>query len=135
MNSLDISQKYKGLVNGKDWEAGSLRRYKNGLTAIHKDNNHFYVFEDSVSRYTGFKTTSGEEIYEGDFLAVSEKEEKKINMVYWDEGCQQWKVSPSPFQDPLLSQCLQNCLDSLVVGHVFTHQHLLKSVKINHQNE
>src|SRR5690606_5815108 len=123
---MDIPQRFKGLINGRVWESGSLKLDDNGLTVIHRDDNDFYVFEDSISRFTGHKNSYGDEIYEGDLLASEKPDGKGVQQVFWDEVFQQWKVGPSPKQDPLLSQPLESSLDYSIVGHEFTHQHLLR---------
>lgn len=132
---MSISEKYKGLINRKDWRIGILKRYEDGLTAIYTEDTHFYVFEDSVSRYTGFKNSAGNEIFEGDLLAITDKNHTEVSKVYWDKSSQQWKVGFSPLLDSFSSHDLQNCLDCAIVGHIFTHQHLLRPSKINTYKE
>lgn len=129
MERLNIKQKFKGLINGKVWKSGRFKLYANGLAVIIKDNSPFYVFKESVSRFTGCINASGEEIYEGDLLTFKGSGEKEIHQVVWEEGSQQWKVICPPSEDPIFGSYLENCLHSSIVGHIFTHQHLLPSTK------
>lgn len=135
MHHMGISEKYKGLINGKDWQVGILKCYENGLTAIFAEDTYFYVFEESVSRYTGFKNYAGNEIFEGDLLASRDKNHMEVSSVYWDDRAGQWKVGLPPFQDSFSSRDLENSLDSAIVGHIFTHQHLLQPSKIGTYKE
>jgi len=135
MENLDLSEKYKGLINRQDWETGTLKLYKDDLTALCRENKHFYVFKESVSRFTGFVNASGKEIYEGDILRLEGKKENEMVVVFRDARGQQWKAGPSLLQDPNLSIPLKDCLSAEVVGHEFTHQHLLQSFKMNLYSE
>lgn len=135
MRNLDITEKHKGLINRKDWEIGTLRLYEDDLAAICRDGKEFYVFKDSVSRFTGFVTNSGEEIFEGDILSVVGKNEDALLEVFWDEASRLWKVGCPSIQDSRLCQLLAKCLNSRIVGHVFTHQYKLRAFKTNPLNE
>jgi len=134
MKRIKTSYKFKGLINGKDWESGDLKFYNNDLTAICREDTEFFVFKDSVSRFTGFCNSSGEEIYEGDLLASRDTNSEGIpvHLVFWDRNSREWKVGSLPVEDPLLSNPLDNCVDQVIVGHVFTHQYLLSSSKVDH---
>src|SRR5690554_1558264 len=131
MGNLDLSKKYKGLINRQDWETGTLKLYKDDLTALCREDKHFYVFKESVSRFTGFVNTSGKEIYEGDILRLEGKEDNEMVVVFWDDMVQQWKAGTSPLQNRDLSIPLKEYLSAVVVGHEFTHQHLLQSFKMD----
>lgn len=127
------SPKYKGLKNGKEWESGTVLIYENGLAVIHRDGKKFYVFQESVSKFTGYTNAFGKEIYEGDLLEAEVIEEnKKIKIgqrVYWDRIYNQWKVESFHSQNRQEDELLYNCLDQNIVGHVFTHGYLQPSLK------
>lgn len=127
----DLNQKYKGLINGKHWKTGTLKHYDNNLTAIYRQGNPFYVFEDSVSRFTGYLNTSGDEIYEGDLLVPNGEKNLGINVVFWDEFTQQWNLRLHPAHDSILTVSLENSLDQLIIGHLFTHSYLVSSLAIH----
>src|SRR5690554_6179373 len=135
MGNLDLSKKYKGLINRQDWETGTLKLYKDDLTALCREDKHFYVFKESVSKFTGLVNDSGKEIYEGDILRLEGKKDNEVVVVFWDDSGQQWKAGSLPLQDPDLSIPLENCLNGVVVGHEYTHQHLLHSIKIGVYSE
>src|SRR5690606_7752818 len=115
---MDIRQRFKGLINGRAWESGSFKLDDNGLADMHRGDNDFYVFEDSISKFTGFKNTSGDEIYEGDLLTLEKPNVNVVHQVFWDGVHRHWRAGPSPLQDPLLSERLENCLHCFVIGHV-----------------
>lgn len=131
MRELDITKKYKGLVNRKDWETGTLRLYADGLAAICRDDKEFFVFKDSVSRFTGFLTNSGEEIYEGDILSILGENDDALVKVFWDETYRLWRAISPGVEDAHLRRPLSGSLNSRIVGHVFTHQYKLGNSKTN----
>lgn len=125
MRNLDITKKYKGLVNRKDWETGALKVLPDGLAALCRDGQEFYVFKDSISKFTGFLTDSGEEIYEGDILSPIGKNEDALIKVFWDQLSRTWRAGHSQLEDAPLAECL----GSRIVGHEFTHQYKLGNLK------
>jgi|SRR5690554_4096499 len=129
MKKTNSLRKFKGLRTGRDWESGDLKLYGGELAAIFRGNNEFYVFKDSVSIFTGFVNVFGQEIYEGDLLGTKENDQEGglANCVFWDGDCQQWKVRAAPGQGAGVTLPLSHCLELAVVGHEFTHQHLLSS--------
>lgn len=120
------NQKFKGLINGKEWKAGALELYENDLTAILGNGKRVYVFKDSVSRFTGYTNALGEEIYEGDLLATNSDSEVGISVVFWDKMSHQWILSISHTYDADINSPLENHLDLSIIGHSFTHCHLLE---------
>ncbi len=137
MEQINRWEKWKGLKNSKDWETGDLKIYDNDLAAIYRDNREFFIYKDSASRFTGFVNTSGKEIYEGDLLADGDliHGSTEIRVVFWNNDHKQWKVGSSPTEEALLSQPLQHYLNHQIVGHIFTHQHLLAASKIKAENK
>jgi len=131
MEQINRWEKWKGLKNGKDWETGNLKIYDNDMAVIYRENNQVYIFKDSASRFTGFVNASGKEIYEGDLLADGDviHGSTEIKVVFWNNDHQQWKVGPSPTEQALLSHPLEHYLNHQIVGHIYTHQHLLDTSK------
>lgn len=123
---MDTLVKYKGLKNSKDWEIGNLINYKEGLAAIETAKALYYVFHESVSRFTGCKTNSGIEVYEGDLIAQDDHEKNIISIVYLDQLDGQWKLDPVG-SDSHLRYKVRDCITGTVIGHAFTHQHLLSN--------
>lgn len=129
MDIMDAIVKHKGLRNGRDWETGTLIIYDDGLAAIKTENDLFYVFGESVSKYTGLQTFAGIEIYEGDLIAVEDQGDHHMFAVYLDQLDHQWKVQPIGADN--LTYCkIEDCLGGDIVGHIFTHEHLLSANRL-----
>jgi len=123
-------EKCKGLKNGKDWEYGVGKIYKDGLAIIQRGDNKYYVFKDSLSMFTGAINSMGQEIFEGDLLEAevidAENIIKCVQQVVWDQVDQQWKVEYF-VRNKVIKEALNKALNKKIIGHVYTHQYLLKS--------
>lgn len=122
--------KCKGLKNGRDWEYGIGKSFDDGLAFIHRGDTRCYVFKDSLSLYTGFNNSIGQEIYEGDLLEAEIIKYgfkfRCIQQVVWDQVDRQWKVEYFIAKNKTVKEALDKDLDKAVVGHTFTHEYLIK---------
>lgn len=121
-----LSERFKGLINGKDWKAGLVKRYDGHLTAISANEVDFYVYEESVSRFTGYLNLFGEDIYEGDLLAPDYNIRKGTGIVVWDNNIECWILQPTGNGKQPYGARLINHLNQGIVGHYFTHLHLVE---------
>lgn len=135
MKTRNSSPKFKGLINGKDWETGTLKNNDDDLTVISRNGRDSYVFEDSVSRFTGFVNDRSEEIYEGDLLMKNAECDTEVYVVFWDNVSQQWALGTSGSYDDMFEFRfpLENRMQFSVIGHSFTHCHLLESSNVYHE--